>query len=136
MWKINASKKNPDWLIVIGPFDFEFKEDLKSKIPAEFRSWHDVLKAWTVHRAYRSVIEYLIEKYGEQVPKRAAEIHEVTEVASRVGEPASDKLRDSIIEGLTLGVEAVQPQAKLEGLTVREDGSKLLVVAGLTVVNA
>lgn len=131
-WKISTSNRDPDWIVVIGPFDYEFKEGLKRKIPAEFRDWRDILKAWLIHRSYRSVVEYLIEKHGDQAPQLQAEIHDVTEIASRVGDRAPKILHDWIMEGLTLGIEAIHPSAKLEGLIVRTDGNKILIVSGFT----
>ena len=63
-WKANPSKRRPGWLVVIGPFDQDFVDDLKRSIALSFRTWDDVLRAWLVHESRASDLAQCIERHS------------------------------------------------------------------------
>ena len=70
-WKINQSKLDRGWLVVIGPFDEEFVAAIKSRIRG--RRWDPKLKAWKVREAEREELERIIEEHRDPpAPRRIA----------------------------------------------------------------
>lgn len=63
-WKINPCHRSPGWLILIGPYDDEFKESLKAAIPTRDREWLPVAKAWKFRDTHRAKVEALIEAHA------------------------------------------------------------------------
>ncbi len=63
-WKINTSHNTKGWLVLLGPYDAAFKEELKALIPEVDREWLPVAKAWKFHESYRAAVEALIERFS------------------------------------------------------------------------
>jgi hypothetical protein len=70
-WKINQSRRDEDWIVIIGPYDEGFVEAVKRSVPTLSRQWDATLKAWKVHKSYRKRIEEIIEQFStEQEPAK------------------------------------------------------------------
>lgn len=63
-WKINESKRDKNWLIIIGPYDEGFVAAIKRRIPAQSRQWDKNLKAWKVHSNHRAGLEKIIAEFS------------------------------------------------------------------------
>ncbi len=64
-WRTTPSRKRPDWLVVIGPYDAAFIDDLKASIPGFDRKWDDGLKAWLVHEDRFARLREVIARHSE-----------------------------------------------------------------------
>jgi hypothetical protein len=64
-WKISESRKSPGWLVIIGPYDAAFVEDLKAAVHPRDREWMPTAKAWKVRATRRAEVEKLIALYTE-----------------------------------------------------------------------
>lgn len=148
-WKINASKGEPNWLIVIGPFDESFVSAIKTRIPVPYRRFDDVLKAWKVHSNYRRRLEMIIEAHSSSADEQPSEvpvaeqdaaghIDLIMRRAALVGPEASSDVHDHVAEGLMLGgSEALGIHlsvCELERFEVREvtvEGRRKLVICAV-----
>jgi hypothetical protein len=63
-WKINKSRKHADQLIVIGPYDDDFRQDLLRSIPESCRFWDAQLKAWRIKDTCRACVEECIARHS------------------------------------------------------------------------
>lgn len=68
-WKINSSHRDPEWLVVIGPFDQGFIDRIKDAIDPRDREWLGVAKAWKVRATERSKVEAIISDLVEVEPE-------------------------------------------------------------------
>ncbi|MCH9637750.1 MAG: hypothetical protein K0U16_07385 [Gammaproteobacteria bacterium] len=62
-WKLNKSQKGP-WLLLIGPYDEDFVQELKDLVPPEDREWRDVTKAWRIADHWEPQVRELIARWS------------------------------------------------------------------------
>lgn len=62
-WKLSPTKV-PAFFLLIGPYDEAFIEDLKREIPAPYREWKPVAKAWKIADAYKDQAQTVIDRHS------------------------------------------------------------------------
>lgn len=61
-WKLSPTR-DPAFFLLLGPYDADFISDLKQEVPAPYREWRPVAKAWKIADAYKKVAQEVINRH-------------------------------------------------------------------------
>lgn len=101
--KIVPSVENPNWVILLTPYNAEFVQDLKFYIPSSYRVWNPDDKHWVISKRYIRDLENLCKTHFGGLDQSNMNEERTRQNTTGSGQQKKEKP----ITGITPAIEAV-----------------------------